>query len=94
MKSPPTLKLRRAAFARADRVGGFPDNDIPFKLACQPKPWRRLAERVGFEPTVPLPAHVLSRHADSATLAPLQNFRTFKYAILCLIALRKESSIN
>ena len=30
-----------------------------------------MAERVGFEPTVPLPAHVLSRHADSATLAPL-----------------------
>ncbi len=31
-----------------------------------------MAERVGFEPTVPLPAHVLSRHADSATLAPLR----------------------
>ena len=30
-----------------------------------------VAERVGFEPTVPLPAHVLSRHADSAALAPL-----------------------
>jgi hypothetical protein len=30
-----------------------------------------MAERVGFEPTVPLPAHVLSRHADSAALAPL-----------------------
>ena len=32
---------------------------------------RLMAERVGFEPTVPLPAHVLSRHADSSTLAPL-----------------------
>ena len=31
-----------------------------------------VAERVGFEPTVPLPAHVLSRHADSAALAPLR----------------------
>ena len=31
-----------------------------------------LAERVGFEPTVPLPAHVLSRHAESAALAPLR----------------------
>ena len=34
-----------------------------------------LAERVGFEPTVPLPAHVLSRHADSAALAPLRAIR-------------------
>src|SRR5207237_8933589 len=33
-----------------------------------------MAERVGFEPTVPLPAHVLSRHADSAALAPLHAF--------------------
>ena len=32
-----------------------------------------MAERVGFEPTVPLPAHVLSRHADSAALAPLRS---------------------
>jgi len=31
-----------------------------------------MAERVGFEPTVPLPALVLSRHADSAALAPLR----------------------
>ena len=27
---------------------------------------------MGFEPTVPLPAHVLSKHAESATLAPLR----------------------
>jgi hypothetical protein len=31
-----------------------------------------MAERVGFEPTEPLPVHVLSRHADSSTLAPLR----------------------
>lgn len=30
-----------------------------------------LAERVGFEPTVPFPGRVLSKHVDSATLAPL-----------------------
>ena len=42
-----------------------------------------MAERVGFEPTVPLPAHVLSRHADSATLAPLRIAGiTAKFAIL------------
>jgi hypothetical protein len=26
---------------------------------------------VGFEPTVPFPGRVLSKHVDSATLAPL-----------------------
>ncbi len=30
-----------------------------------------LAERVGFEPTVRLPAHTLSRRASSTTPAPL-----------------------
>jgi hypothetical protein len=32
----------------------------------------KLAERVGFEPTVPLPGQLLSRQPDSATLAPLR----------------------
>src|ERR1041384_1218165 len=31
----------------------------------------RLAERVGFEPTVPLLGRMLSKHVDSSTLAPL-----------------------
>ena len=31
-----------------------------------------VAERVGFEPTVPLPGHAISSRAYSATLAPLQ----------------------
>ncbi len=31
-----------------------------------------LAEKVGFEPTVPLPVHHLSRVANSTTLAPLR----------------------
>jgi hypothetical protein len=30
-----------------------------------------VAERVGFEPTVPLPGQLLSRQPDSAALAPL-----------------------
>ncbi len=30
-----------------------------------------VAERVGFEPTVPFPGRVLSKHVDSAALAPL-----------------------
>ena len=33
---------------------------------------RVMAERVGFEPTVPLPGQLLSRQPDSAALAPLQ----------------------
>src|SRR5207249_8442836 len=32
-----------------------------------------MAERVGFEPTVPLPRRMLSKHVDSSTLAPLRN---------------------
>jgi hypothetical protein len=35
-----------------------------------------MAERVGFEPTVPLLAHVISSHADSAALAPLRKMVT------------------
>ena len=31
-----------------------------------------VAERVGFEPTVPLPGRMLSKHVDSSTLAPLR----------------------
>ena len=31
-----------------------------------------MAERVGFEPTVPLPERMLSKHVDSSTLAPLR----------------------
>ena len=30
-----------------------------------------VAERVGFEPTVPLLGRMLSKHVDSTTLAPL-----------------------
>ncbi len=33
---------------------------------------RGLAERVGIEPTVPLPGQQFSRLPDSATLAPLR----------------------
>ena len=36
-----------------------------------------MAERVGFEPTVPLPRRMLSKHVDSSTLAPLRD-RTIK----------------
>ena len=31
-----------------------------------------MAERVGFEPTVPLLRRMLSKHVDSTTLAPLR----------------------
>jgi hypothetical protein len=33
---------------------------------------RRLAEREGFEPSVRFPVHVISNHAHSTTLSPLQ----------------------
>src|SRR5262245_339671 len=35
-----------------------------------------MAERVGFEPTVPLPRRMLSKHVDSSTLAPLRERRS------------------
>ena len=47
---------------------------IQRKLSTQ-DPWLStifLAERVGFEPTVPLLGRMLSKHVDSATLAPLR----------------------
>jgi hypothetical protein len=40
-----------------------------------------LAERVGFEPTVPLPGRMLSKHVDSSTLAPLRADRQGKRII-------------
>ncbi len=42
-----------------------------------------MAERVGFEPTVPLPVHLISSQAHSATLPPLHQLLTkFKYSKL------------
>ena len=39
-----------------------------------------MAERVGFEPTVPLPRRMLSKHVDSSTLAPLHDRTTQRVA--------------
>ena len=33
---------------------------------------KKMAEREGFEPSVPLPAHLISSQAHSATLSPLR----------------------
>ncbi len=41
-----------------------------------------MAERVGFEPTVPLPRRMLSKHVDSSTLAPLRDRTTSRGRIL------------
>jgi hypothetical protein len=38
-----------------------------------------LAEREGFEPSEPLPAHLFSRQANSTTLAPLLVSAGFGY---------------
>src|SRR5574337_1758857 len=47
--------------------------DSPFKMARSRHHLSRqmMSERVGFEPTVPLPRRMLSKHVDSSTLAPL-----------------------
>jgi hypothetical protein len=42
-------------------------------MACQTKPWRSLAERVGVEPTIPLLAgYTISNRAPSASRASLR----------------------
>ena len=43
-----------------------------------------MAERVGFEPTVPLPGRMLSKHVDSSTLAPLRQ-RIEKGSLACTL---------
>ncbi len=57
-------------------------NPTPLHLFCvmgrHPRSWAlllasRLAERVGFEPTVELPRQQFSRLPDSAALAPLRS---------------------
>ena len=86
------LPPRASASLRSPREGGTPPSEPPVRTppSSSASTWGLgstpsiaafdvMAERVGFEPTVPLPAHVLSRHADSATLAPL---RATKHAIL------------
>ncbi len=40
---------------------------------ANPPPGLRMAERVGFEPTVPFPVHALSRRVPSATRPPLRS---------------------
>jgi hypothetical protein len=42
----------------------------------------QVAEREGFEPSVPFPAHILSRDAQSATLSPLLGKWTSKSTAL------------
>ncbi len=44
--------------------------------------WHMVAERVGFEPTVELPRRMLSKHVDSATLAPLHGRNSQRGGIL------------
>ncbi len=46
----------------------------PKRKKLSPRGQLLLAERVGFEPTVPLPVHWFSRPAHSATLSPLRPF--------------------
>jgi hypothetical protein len=43
----------------------------PQSNALSTELWARVSERVGFEPTVPVKAQLLSREPDSAALAPL-----------------------
>lgn len=54
------------------------ENDWTALEASQQARQEDLAERVGFEPTVPLRGHSLSRRARSAAPAPLRACRLLK----------------
>src|SRR2546430_1461985 len=48
-------------------------SEVTDRWPCHPKlNERRMAEREGFEPSVPLRVHVISNHAHSTTLPPLR----------------------
>ena len=47
---------------------------LPTVAASEASAWRRLAERVGFEPTVEFPLHTLSKRAPSTTRPSLRLF--------------------
>ena len=63
----PLLHLSRESWVRL--TGVRLDNKTPHSV---PSPDSPLAERVGFEPTVPLRVQRFSRPPDSTTLAPLR----------------------
>src|SRR6267143_5375413 len=56
---------------RGEESGGIVKKKLPYPLTLH-VPRLHLAERVGFEPTVPLLGRMLSKHVDSTTLAPLR----------------------
>ena len=51
-----------------------------------------MAERVGFEPTVPLPGRMLSKHVDSSTLAPLR-IEKYKEDILACVWMTSKAIV-
>ena len=64
-----TVVLRRTGITFGGPKGGYHHQQkVPPKAGLF-----TFAERVGFEPTVPLRIHYLSRVANSTTLAPLQS---------------------
>src|SRR5205807_3725808 len=58
---------------RATRYGGHASHGLPTVALSVGKSERRLAERVGFEPTVGLPLHTLSKRAPSTTRTSLRS---------------------
>src|SRR5882672_9261548 len=61
--------------SRSDPVRTLPSPTSGPEIGRAPRePGRRLAERAGFEPAMPLPTHTLSKRAPSATRTPLPDF--------------------
>src|SRR5712692_4526895 len=54
-------------YLRGEESGGIVNKKLPYPLTLHASRLH-LAERVGFEPTVPLLGRMLSKHVDSTTL--------------------------
>ena len=63
----------------------------PQSNALSTELWARESERVGFEPTVPAKAQLLSREPDSATLAPLHCQQTVVDSPACTLATHRRT---
>ena len=67
------VALHPSSLRRTNKVRLIPQDLRALHLKLFTKPSDFLAERVGFEPTVPLPVHMRSRHAPSAAWVPLRS---------------------
>ena len=74
------LRRRRMADREGFSFAGSGHPGLAARRPCCPRPLRGLADREGFEPSVPLTAHTLSRRARSTTPASVLDPTALKTA--------------